>query len=171
METLRDSADAAEWQAAIKQMLVAEVRSRATRAMESEAGNLSTVHASIKMFQDNPDLIPGTKDFDVQLANAFSEFAEPYQVRVDGKLQGYSIPVQPIINQLRARLVADRAKAAATSSSAAATPAAGGTPAPPAAGAPVEPPQAGIPSKPGAGEAEDDFSVLFGTLGLPNLRI
>ena len=33
-------------------------------------------------------------------------------------------------------------------------------------------PQAGIPSKAGASSDEvSDFSVLFGTLGLPNLRI
>ena len=36
----------------------------------------------------------------------------------------------------------------------------------------AEPPQAGIPSKAGnSGDGPEDFSTLFGTLGLPNLRI
>ena len=34
-----------------------------------------------------------------------------------------------------------------------------------------EPPQAGIPSKAGSGAEKEDFSTLFGTIGLPNLQI
>ena len=173
-ETIRDTDDAKEWQEAVKMLLVQEIEDRAGRAMEQNKGFLETVHASIELFQNNADLIPGTKGFDVDLANRFATLAAPYELRVEGKLQGYSIPVQPIINQLRTQLSAERtAKPAASPSAApAAAPAAGApasTPAAPAA--PADGPQAGIPSKAGNSSETEDFSTLFGTIGLPNLRI
>lgn len=170
METLRDTDDAREWQEAVKSILVEEVRDRATRSMEENTDFLNTIHASIELFQNNVDLIPGTKEFDTELANRFAALAQPYELRNDGKLQGYSIPVQPIVNQLRAALVAERAAGAAQPPS--------GTPAvPPPAGAPAapsapaEPPQAGLQSKAGNSSEKEDFSTLFGTIGLPNLQI
>lgn len=168
-ETLRSSEDAKEWQEAVKSILVKEVNSRAETSMESSRDMLATVHASIELFQNNHDLVPGAKEFDVDLANRFATLAKPYELRVDGKLQGYTIPVQPIIDQLRSQLVTERA--AKTTPPAAASPAAGGAPAPAAAAAAppapaAEPPQAGIPSKAGgSGDAREDFSTLFGTLG------
>lgn len=177
VEVLRDANDAREWQDAVKHLLVQEVRTRASKAMDENATFLQTVHASVALFQDNPDLIPGTKEFDVDLANRFAVMATPYELRVDGKLQGYSIPVQPLIEQLRNQIVAEREKAAA-----AATPATPAAPAAPAASAPAapaappapaaEPPQAGISSKAGSGDASEDFSTLFGTISpeLANIR-
>lgn len=174
-ETLVDENDARSWQEAVKQLLVAEVQERAAKAMESQQDFLQTLHASIELFQNNTDLIPGTDTFDVELANRFTTLVKPYELRVDGKLQGYSIPVQPIIDQVRAQISAERqAKPAAPE---AASPAAGASPAaPPAApaapAAPVEQPQAGIQSKPGSsGEPKEDFTTLFGTIGLPDLQI
>jgi hypothetical protein len=165
METLRDTNDAREWQDAVKSILVDEVRDRAGRMLEENRDFLSTVHQSIELFQNNADLIPGTKDFDVDLANRFATFAKPYELRVDGKLQGYSVPVQPLIDQLREQVVAERAKA---TPAAASTPAAGGAAAP---AKPAEPPQAGVQSKAGSSSEVEDFSTLFGTIGLPNLQI
>lgn len=168
-ETLTTSEDAKEWQEAVKHVLAEEVRSRASKAMDEQAGFLTTIHSSISLFQDNLDLVPGTKDFDVELANRFTTLAEPYELRVEGKLQGYSVPVQPLINQLRSVLVAERAAApvAAAAPAAASTPAVGAPPAKPA-----DPPQAGIPSKAGnSAEQGEDFSTLWGTLGLPNITI
>jgi hypothetical protein len=163
LEVLQDETDAASWQAATKQLLVQEVKSRASKAMDDNGDFLTTLHASIELFQNNPDLVPGSAEFDVDLANRFAVMATPYELRVDGKLQGYSIPVQPLIEQLRNQVVASRAT----------TPP---PPPPPAAAAAAtspaaDPPQAGIPSKAGNGSQAEDFSVLFGTLGLPNLRI
>jgi hypothetical protein len=161
-EVLKTSEDAKEWQEAVKSLLVAEVRDRAGKAMDDSTDFLNTVHASIELFTNNPDLVPGTKDFDVDLANRFATMATPYELRVEGRLQGYSIPVQPLIEQLRDQLVKERA----------AKPPAPAAPAAPAAPkAAPEPPQAGIPSKSGASGTEEDFSTLFGTLGLPDLRI
>lgn len=176
METLRSTEDARDWQEAIKHLLVTEIKDRAGRAMEDNADFLNTVHASIELFQNNVDLVPNTKGFDKELADRFAGLAKPYELRVDGKLQGYSIPVQPIIDQLRTQLVSERAAKAESGSPTTDPPAAGAaasTPAAPAAPAAVaEPPQSGIPSKAGASDdGAGDFSTLFGTLGLPNLRI
>lgn len=171
METLRDTNDAREWQEAVKQILVEEVNDRAARAQEENRDYLANVHASIDLFKNNADLIPGTKDFDRELADEFTTLAKPYELRVDGKLQGYSIQVQPIIDQLRTQVAARRQAAAKSAPPEAAStrrPAAtGGAPARPAA----DPPQAGIPSKAGHGADSEDFSTLFGTIGLPNLQI
>ena len=169
MEVLRDSADAKEWQEAVKGILLQEVQDRASRRSDENNDMMSLVHSSIDLFKNNTDLIPGTKTFDVELANQFAEFAKDYELRVDGKLYGYSVPVQPIINRLRAHLVEQRAKAAAAP--APAPKAAPRTKAPAPAPAP-EQPQAGIPSKQGNGaDPAETFETLFGTIGLPNLRI
>jgi hypothetical protein len=162
METLRNSEDAKEWQEAVRSLLVAEIRDSAQSKMEENSAFLETIHASIDLFKNNPDLIPGTKGFNKELADEFAKMATPYEVRVEGKLQGYSIPVQPIIDQMRTLIKSRTAAPAAP-------------PAPPAAAPtprrPAEPPQAGIPSKAGSSSEKEDFSTLFGTIGLPNLQI
>lgn len=162
METLRDSNDAKEWQEAVRALLVEEIRTNAQAKFEENSGFLETIHASIDLFKNNPDLIPGTKGFNKELADEFAKMATPYEVRVEGKLQGYSIPVQPIIDQMRGLIKARTAAPAAP-------------PAPPAAApaprATLDPPQAGIPAKAGSSSEKEDFSTLFGTIGLPNLQI
>lgn len=172
-ETLRDTDDAKEWQEAVKSLLVNEIEDRAGRAMEENKGFLETVHASIELFQNNIDLIPGTKGFDLELANRFADLAQPYELRVEGKLQGYSIQVQPIIDKLRAQVTAERTAKAAPPSAPAAPAAGVATPpqTPVAPAAPADGPQAGIPAKAGQGDGSEDYSVLFGTIGLPNLQI
>jgi hypothetical protein len=173
-ETLRSTEDAREWQDAIKSLLVQEVRDTAGRLLEENTSFLNTVHASIELFQNNADLVPGTKEFDVELANRFATMATPYELRVEGKLQGYNIPVQPIINQLRTQLASERAaKAAAPTAPTGQQPAAAAAASTPAAAAApvVDPPQAGVEGKAGSSDNAEDFSTLFGTLGLHNLRI
>lgn len=172
METIRDTSDAREWQEAVKSILVAEVRDRAGRQMEESSDFLQTVHASIELFQNNADLVPGTRDFDVELANRFAQLAQPYELRIDEKLAGYSIPVQPIIEKLRAQLTTERAAKNTSPPAVTAAPAAA-PPSPGSAGgdSTAEAPQAGIAGKAGSGSSTDDFSTLFGTIGLPNLQI
>lgn len=163
METLRDADDAREWQEAVKVLLTEEVRERTAKAMEENKGILDTVHQSIELFAKNKDLVPGTRQFNRRLADRFASMVKPYELRVEGKLHGYTIPVQPLIDQLRTSLAAEAAAA----------------PAAPPKAAPAkkparqaDPPQAGIGSKAGSSsEDAEDFSTLFGTLGLPNLRI
>lgn len=180
METLRDSADAQEWQEAVKGILVREVQDRAGRRADDVAPMMETLHASVGLFQNNVDLVPGTKQFDKELADRFATYAKAYELRVEGKLQGYNIPVQPLVDQVRTQLVAERAAKAAT---APAAPAAAAAPTAAQARAAEqarnqvgqfqgEAPQAGIASKAGgSGATGEDFSTLFGTLGLSGLQI
>lgn len=165
-ETIRDSADAAEWQDAVKTLLIEEVKDRAVRKADDGGAELVTVHATIELFQNNVDLIPGTKQFDRELADQFTRLAEPYkQVSAGGKFIGYSIPTQPLVNQIRTQLAAARAAAPA--------PAPAAAPAAPAATVQrqqTEQPQAGIPSKAGSGGEGENFDALFGTIGLSGLR-
>lgn len=153
-EKLKDSADAKEWQEAVKTLLTQEINSRAEEWMGNSTQFFETVHASIDLFKNNPDLIPGTKGFNRELADAFAKMAKPYEVRNDGKLQGYSIPVQPLIEQLRAQTakkpVAPPKKAPAKK---------------------ADPPQRGLRSKAAAGDPPEDFTTLWRTIGLPNLKI
>jgi hypothetical protein len=159
METLKNSEDAKEWQEAVKSILSQEIKARADAKMEESRDFLETVHNSIQLFQNNPDLIPGTKGFDRELADRFAAMVKPYEIRVEGKLQGYSIPVQPIIDNLR-----QQAKPAPKTPPPAARPA--------QSQAQSEPPQAAVTSKAAnSGEPAEDFSTLFGTIGLPDLRI
>jgi hypothetical protein len=169
MERLKDSNDAKEWQEAVRSILVQEIREAAQTKMEGSQQFLQTVHASIDLFKNNPDLIPGVKTFNRQLADEFATLAAPYEIRQDGKLQGYSIPVQPIIDNLRSQ---QAARAQTAGSGPATQQAQPGPAAPPAAGStPVDPPQAGIPAKAGSSSEKEDFSTLFGTIGLPHLQI
>lgn len=177
MDRLETTEDAKDWQDAVKTLLVQEVQDRAERAMEENDGFITTMHSSIELFQNNTDLIPGTVEFDVELANRFTALAEPYELRVEDKLQGYSVPVQPIIDHLRKELVAERARSAPPPSppggAPAGAPAAAGATAPAAAPAKpaADPPQAAVQSKAGNSDSKEDFSTLFGTLGLPDLQI
>lgn len=163
METLRNSEDAKEWQEAVRSLLVAEIRDSAQAKMEDSREFINTVHASIDLFKNNPDLIPGTKGFNRELADEFAKMAAPYEVRDEDtkKLLGYSIPVQPIIEQMRTLIKARTATPPPSPAPAAA----------PVTRRPAEPPQAGIPSKAGSSSEKEDFSTLFGTIGLPNLQI
>lgn len=159
METLKSSEDAKEWQEAVRTLLVQEIRSKAETKLEEAKPFIDTVHASIDLFKNNPDLIPGTKGFNRPLADAFAAMVAPYEIRdeSDKKLVGYSIPVQPIIDQLRKQ-----------QAPAPAAPAPAAAPAPPP---PADPPQAAVTSKAGNSSEREDFSTLFGTIGLPNLQI
>lgn len=174
METLRDSADAKEWQDAIKSVLSDEIRSRAEKALDADAPMMQTLNSSIELFQNNADLVPGTKQFDKELADQLIKVAKPYELRVNGKLHGFTIPIQPLVDQLRSQITAGRATAKAQSAAAAQQAAPGSTTgapakvdAPPAA----EAPQAGIRSRAGASSEAEDYSTLWSTLGLSNMRI
>lgn len=154
-ERLRDAADAASWQDAIKHQLAAEVRSRTESRVEEMRGSFEVVHASIDLFRNNADLIPGAQQFDRELADQFATMAKEYELRSNGKLIGYSVPVQPMINSLRSQLVAQRAAAPA--------PAAGPTAQqqrvaeqPRTPTGQFDGPQAGITSKAGASGAGTD---------------
>lgn len=167
MDTLRDSADAKDWQDSIKLALAREVEARVEKSLGENSGYLETLHQSIELFQNNADLIPGTAGFNQKLADRLTKLIKPYEVRVDGKLHGYSVPVQPLLNGLREELGKEAAPAATSPAAGAATTTTTDTPA-----AEDDRPQAGITSKAGnSGAAEEGFDTLFGTIGLSNIRI
>lgn len=158
-ERLRDAADAREWQEAVKHLLVAEVESRAGARAEEYREVFSTVHSSIDLFRNNVDLIPGTKQFNRELANEFAALAKDYELRSNDKLIGYSVPVQPMINQLRTQLASRKAAATAPA------PAAASPQQQRAAEQPRTPqgrwdgPQAGLSSKAGQSGQTDDVAA------------
>lgn len=159
-ERLRDANDAREWQEAVKNILTEQIQTKAEEKQAELTEVFATVHASIDLFRNNHDLIPGTKQFDPELAREFTTMAKDYELRADGKLIGYSVPVQPLINQLRTRITEQRTKAAA----APAPPAAPAAPSPAQQRVAEQPrndagqwaPQAGIPSR--AGQSGDGSS-------------
>jgi len=158
---LRTVEEAKQWQEAVKTILGREMEASVEQKREESAEVLDVVHASIEMFQDNPDLVPGSKSYNKELATRFLKLAEPYALKMGGKLTGYSIPVQGLIDQVRAQVKAEAAAPAGT------TP-----PAKKAAAAPAAKPQAGIPAKAGAsGEGEEDFTPMWNALGIGNVPI
>lgn len=153
-ETLRSAEDAREWQEAVKHILADEVRSRMSHLQDANMQLAETLHGAVDLFKNNPDLVPGTTGFDRELADAFAEMARDYEHRVDGRLLGYTIPVQSLINGIRSQLVARRSQAPDP------------TPAP-AQKQQQQQPQAGMRSKAGtSSDDSEDFSTLFGTLGV-----
>ena len=113
METLRDAEDAQNYQNVLKQELFADLRRRVEQRREEAAPEMERVTASIQLFQNNPDLLPGSKEFDKELADQFAALAKGFEHRVDGKLLGYTVPVQSLVTQVRQQLTARRAAAPA----------------------------------------------------------
>lgn len=155
--TFRTADEVAQWQGAVKAILQRDLESSIHQARQDSNEILDVVHASIEMFRDNPDLVPGSKSYNKALAADFVRLAEPYALKMNGKLTGYSIPVQGMIDRLRAQHKAAPAAAA---------------PAAKKAAAPAAKPQAGIPSKAGTGDGGgEDYSPMWKALGISSVPI
>ena len=122
MERLRDAADAKDWQDAVKHSLAEEVSSRVEERREELKPIFETVHSTIDLFRNNADLLPKSKQFDKELADRFAKIGGEYKNVVNGRFIGYTVPMQPIINQLRSQLAAERAAKAAPPAPPAPTP-------------------------------------------------
>ena len=162
METLRDSSDAKDWQDAVRNLLDDMVNSQVETRKDGMRDVFTTIHSSIDLFRNNTDLIPGTKGFNRKLADTVAPQLKDYELKANGKLIGYSVPVQPIINAVRAQL-------AATAAPVAAAPV---VEQPRAADGRWDAPQAGITSKAGqsssggSGEAAGVMDAFFRQNGL-----
>lgn len=155
----RTADEVKDYQEAVKTILQRELEASVAQKQEESAEVLDVIHASIDLFRDNPDLFPGSKNYNKKLASEFVKLAEPYALKMNGKLTGYSIPVQGLVNQVRARVTAE-AKAATT------------TPPAKKAAAPGRKPQAGIPSQAGAsGDSDEDFTPMWKALGIDSVPI
>lgn len=156
----RSAQEVADYQEAVKTILQRELEASVAEKHAESREVLDVVHASIQLFQDNPDIVPGSKSYNKALASEFVKLAEPYALKMNGKLTGYSIPVQGLLNQVRARVNAAAKEAGTT------------PPAKKAAAAPARQPQAGIPAKAGAsGEGAEDFSPMWKALGIDSVPI
>jgi hypothetical protein len=153
---LRSAAEVEQWQGAVKTILQRELEDIVQQKQQESNEVLDVVHASIELFKDNPDLYPGSKSYNKEMASQFIKLAEPYALKMNGKLTGWSIPVQGLVDQVRAQV---KAKQPA------------GTP-PAKKAAPAHKPQGGIPSKAGeSGAGEVDYSPMWGALGIKNVPI
>lgn len=156
--SFRTAGEVAQWQSAVETILQRELEASVQQQLQDSNEVLDVVHNSIQMFADNPDLVPGSKSYNKALASEFVRLAEPYALRMNGKLTGYSIPVQGLIDRCRAQVNAKSAAPAA--------------PAAPKKKAPASRPQAGIQSKAGGGGGkEEDFTPMWKALGIDSVPI
>ena len=173
METLRDSADAEDYKKTLQYLVDTEIDDLAQAKVNEIKPMMSVVQDSIQMFQSNPDLMPGTKQFDKELADQVAAVGKAYELRVDGKLYGYNVPMQPIINQLRTQL--STARGATGEQSAQAQREAQARRAAEQerneAGQ-FQGPQGGIQSKSGmTGDSGEDWSTFWNGVGMPGLNV
>src|SRR5690606_33470630 len=150
VEIIRDSQDAREWQETARGLLDAEVNSRLASRMQDAMPILSTLQDSILLFQSNPDLNPSKNTFDKELADRVMEIAKSYEHRVGGKLFGFHVNLQPIINSTREQLAKERGTQQGLSQAQRQQQAASQTRNEQGQFTNPEAPQAGIPSKAGA---------------------
>ncbi|QGH78689.1 hypothetical protein SEA_YELLOWPANDA_50 [Microbacterium phage YellowPanda] len=168
---LNDSAQAAQYQRDLSALLEREITSRAKQKADDTRPMATVIQESFLLFENNPDLIPGTKGFDRELATRFAEITNDYAVRVNGKVIGYQdINVQPLINSLRADIAKQRGASGATAAQQRAEQQRQA-----AAqqerdeGGKFQAPQGGVLSKAGnQGEAADDYSAFWSGVQMPN---
>lgn len=170
---LKDSGEAKEYQEATKSLIEREIKAKVDAKMQDAKPMASVLQDSVLMFQNNPDLIPNTKQYDKELADAVVEAGKSYELRVKDKLYGYQVPMQPIINQLRSLLEKQRGASGVTAAQAREAAAAraaqqtrnnhgqfqGG-----------DGPQAGIASKAGlsgVGGSDDNYDQFWSGVGMP----
>lgn len=150
--------DVKDWQDAVKTVLRREMQASISNMASHDADIREVLDSSIDLFRTNPDLIPGSKTYNKELAVQFTRMAAPYALRMDGKVTGYSIPVQGMVDQIRGSLAARKPAAA------------------PAAKAPAKkvaaPPQGGLQSRAGvSGAGEEDFTPMWNALGIKDVPI
>lgn len=167
-ELIKDEADAASWQGAVKHIISQQVHQKTQAYLNDAKPFLGALQDSIEMFRRNPELVPGTKEFDREIATKFTALAASYKYEVDGKTIGYMVDVQPLIEAVKTQVAAARQAAPAT-------PTARQEQAANQARNEVgqfEGPQAGIISQQGlSGEAEEDFTAFWGALNMPQMNI
>ena len=103
-EILADEADARSWQEAVKQVITQQVNQRTNAMLEDAKPSLSIVQDSLELFRRNRDLVPGTAEYNPALADQFVALTKSYQAEVNGKVVGWRVEVQPLLDHLRASL-------------------------------------------------------------------
>lgn len=166
---LRDSAEAREYQDSLKNIVQRQVDDQKQQKLSELKPMMSMVQGSVMLFQNNPDLVPGSAKFDVELATRFTRMAKAYEQRgPNGKLLGYAVNVQPMINELRSGLNSERGAQGQQRSEQQRQAAANQ---PRTEQGRFDSPQGGIMSKSnaqGGGGAEEEFSTFWSAVGIQN---
>lgn len=171
---LRDTQEARDWQEATKSLIDGEIAAKVRARTDEVRPMMNVIQESILMLQNNSDLIPGTKEYDSELADQFTTLAKAYELRVGDKLYGYQVNVQPLINELRTRLASQRG-ASGEQANQAAREAQQRRAAEQSRNqqGQFDAPQAGISSKANVSgdSGDDDFSGFWSGVGMPNVSI
>jgi hypothetical protein len=169
--TLRDTTEAEQYQKALGRIIDGERQKLISQKHDQVRPIMSVVQESVLLFQNNKDLVPNTKEFDPELAEAFTRTARAYELRADGKLVGYHVNVQPLINELRTQLATRRGASSAQQPQQTARQQQ-------AAQQPrndvgqFDAPQAAIPSKVAdSGEADDSYDAFWTTVGMGGMPV
>ncbi|QYC53817.1 hypothetical protein SEA_EUGENEKRABS_47 [Microbacterium phage EugeneKrabs] len=167
---LLDSAQVAQYQKDLSQILESEIRTKTQEKADSVRPMATVIQESFLLFENNPDLIPNTKGFDRELAARFTEIAKTYEVKVNGKVIGYQdINVQPLINSLRADLAKQRGASGVTQAQARAEQQRQAAAQQERNDAGQFAPQAGVQSKAGmSGEPAEGYDAFWAASGVPN---
>lgn len=173
MTKILDTQMARDWQQTVASIIEDEVNDKVQQKVDAVRPMTSVIQESALLFQNNPDLIIGTKGFDPELAERFTRLASAYEVKTAKGVIGYGVNVQPLINELRAGLSKERGASGARAEDRAVAQRAAAAAQPRTEGGQFDSPQAGISSKSGmSGEPGDDYSAFWSATGLaPGLTI
>ena len=161
-EVLKTSEDARDWQEAVRGIITEQVTNRTSALMNDARPLLGTLQDSVNLFRSNRDLIPGTAEYNPQLAKQFIEMTKAYLFVADGKPLGWRVDVQPILDSIRQSLgaAAPTARQEQVASQ------------PRATDGKWDAPQAGIPSRTGSsGAEEEDYSAFWKTVGMSDMNL
>jgi len=163
-QVLRTAQEAKDWQDAVRHILGTQVNSRTEALLNDARPILSVVQDSISLFRSNKDLVPGTKEYNPELARRFIKIAKPYLYEAEGKALGFRVDVQPLVDSIREDLGTQAPTPTARQEQVAGQ---ARTPE-----GKFDAPQAGIPSRSGnSGVEEEDFGAFWGTVHMPNMNI
>ena len=165
---INDSAQARDWQDAVQQIIKREVDSEVQKKTEDLKPMMSVVQGSVQLFRNNPDIVPGSKNFDKELATRFARAAATYEVKAGAKRIGWHGDAQPLLNELRSNLAKERGATGARQEERAAQQRAKAAEQPRTTEGRFDAPQAGVQSKSGMSGAsdEEDYSTFWSATGL-----
>jgi hypothetical protein len=106
--TLRDSSEAKAYQESLAKLVKAEIDDVVKQKTDQIRPLMSVTQESALLLQSNPDLIPDTDKYDPELAALVYEVGKSYELKVNDKVIGFQVPMQPIINKLRGDLEKSR---------------------------------------------------------------
>ena len=173
MTKILDTQMARDWQQTVASIIEEEVNDKVQQKIDTVRPMTSVIQESALLFQNNPDLIIGTKGFDSELAERFTRLAQAYEVKTAKGVIGYGVNVQPLINELRSGLSKERGASGARAEDRVVAQRAAAAAQPRTESGKFDSPQAGISSKSGmSGDPGDDYSAFWSATGLaPNLTL